>query len=252
MHLICSVCLWATPIKIIYLCLDLVDIIITTTIMYRLAACTEGHVVVVSVLIKAGVDPNQRTTLHQTGLHLAAERGNQDMIATLQAHKAHPNMKDKAGQTALYLATRHNHSDAISQLLLGQADPDLQDRDGYTPLHVAAVRGHVAALVLLLAARADANIRNKRGATPLLLACSENQADIPPLLTESTNIDLNSCDKTGSSALIIASKKGFVDLVLILLDIGVDPNIQDHDNQTALCWASRQEHKYLMDVLMDT
>jgi ankyrin repeat protein len=41
-------------------------------------------------------------------------------------------------------------------------------------------------------------------------------------------------------------------LVLILLEMGVDPNMQDNESQTALCWASRENHKYIREVLMDT
>ena len=204
------------------------------------------------LLLDAGIDPNLRTSTYQTGLHLAAEKRHHAVVEALQNRGGNANLKDKSGQTALYLAARNNSCDELSQLLVGgRADPDLQDHDGYTPLHVAAVHGHVEAIAVLLAGGADANIRNKRGVTPLLLACSENQTVIPQVLVDNSDVDLNSCDKAGSSALIIASKKGYIDLVLILLEIGVDPNIQDNDHQTALCWASRQGHKYLIEVLMD-
>lgn len=213
-------------------------------------ACQMGNWEVVEAMLAAGVDPDQRTTGYQTGLHLAALGQHREVIVALHRHNAHPNLKDTLGQTALYVAARESHCSELSCLLLAGSDPDLQDRDGYTAMHIAASRGQMQVLELLLGAGADANIRSGRGATPLLLACAENQAEVPPVLVENSDADLNACDKSGSSALIIATKKGHFDLVLTLLEMGVDANIQDNDHQTALCWASRQEQKHLIEVLM--
>uniref|UniRef100_A0A0G4H219 Uncharacterized protein n=1 Tax=Chromera velia CCMP2878 TaxID=1169474 RepID=A0A0G4H219_9ALVE len=52
-------------------------------------------------------------------------------------------------------------------------------------------------------------------------------------------------------ALLVAARRGHVDVAALLLDAGVDPNESDTKGWTALMWASRNDNEDLISVLLE-
>lgn len=79
-------------------------------------------------LLEQGADVNATTEGGRSPLHIAAEAGEQELLALLLAQD-------------------------------GKAKPNLQDRNGYAPLHVAAQGGQPESCATLLGGGADVNLK---------------------------------------------------------------------------------------------
>jgi serine/threonine-protein phosphatase 6 regulatory ankyrin repeat subunit B len=73
-----------------------------------------------------------------TPLHLAAAKGQKEVVELLLTHNAHVNAKDDSGETPLFHAVRFGNKDIVELLLDHGADVNAKDKDGATALDVAA------------------------------------------------------------------------------------------------------------------
>lgn len=83
-----------------------------------------------------------------------------------------------------------------------------------------------------------------------LLCAKEKNPDfkiIQTLLNAGVDIDVQ--DEQGNSALTLAAYMGHAELVKFLLERRADHTIQDKDNLTALDWATKRNHKAVIEVL---
>ena len=137
---------------------------------------------VVSVLLQAGVDVNERDHREYTPLHHAAEHGAPAVVRALLETGADANARATGFQTdygwswtPLHLAAEHNpEPDVVAALLEAGADLDAPTREGRTPLHQAAANPNPAVTAVLLQAGADANTISWAGETPRHVAARMN------------------------------------------------------------------------------
>ena len=100
----------------------------------------------------------------------------------------------------------------------------LESRDGQTrtPLMVALLANQTDASALLLSRGADPEARMEpSGFTPLLIAVQQCSADAVQLLLD-RNVSLEAKLEDGTSALYLASFKGFQKISSLLLKAGAD------------------------------
>lgn len=72
------------------------------------------------------------------------------------------------------------------------------------------------------------------------------------LIKEKGFLIVDETDDNRNTALIVASAKGYRDIVQFLLsEEGADPNTQDNDGWTALMWASESGHTETAEVLLE-
>ncbi len=62
--------------------------------------------------------------------------------------------------------------------------------------------------------------------------------------------DVNIKSGKGNTALVIASKNGYKDVVEVLLEGGADVHQKDNDGYTALIWAAEKGHKGIVEMLL--
>lgn len=114
---------------------------------------------------------------------------------------------------------------------------DTGDVDGIRPLHIAAMLSEHF-VKALLAAGADPSGKTAEGLTPLHLASRAQQSNIVGLLCQQLEqtygadgmiAHINTVDKIGRSALHYACKSGRPETVSVLLTVGADPWIEDHN-----------------------
>lgn len=74
----------------------------------------KGNVAKLSALLDAKVDPNTPDYDGRTAMHVAASRGNADVIRLLARNNANANAKDKFGGTPLDDAVRKNHANCCA------------------------------------------------------------------------------------------------------------------------------------------
>jgi ankyrin repeat protein len=144
-------------------------------------------------------------------------------------------------------AAMEGDSGKVEHLLAtGQVDINAQDDNGRTALSWAAQAGNPAVVRSLLQCGTenrtlDVNIRDRTyNRTPLMWAADRGHEDVVRLLLEDDRIDdINTKDKSGSSALTLAENKTHRGVVKLLLEVKkVDPKIVDEHGRTTLMWAA--------------
>ncbi|CAB1312976.1 unnamed protein product, partial [Coregonus sp. 'balchen'] len=154
--------------------------------------------------------------------------------------------------SALHHAALTGTTELLSLLLEAQATVDIKDTNGMRPLHYAAWQGKADSVLLLLRAGASSEmllqhqsnpcLLNKANKTPLDLACEFGRLKCvkPPVcvyfvlrLLLKAGIDINRATKAGTS-LHEAALYGKTEVVRLLLDAGINVNLRNTYNQTAL------------------
>ena len=157
------------------------------------------------------------------------------------------NYSNSEGQTALILASEAGQEEVVEILLSVGANIHHQDKYGHTALMVSKT---IKIFLSLLQPNADINLLEHSTSTHLMIACDlGHMAVIETLLVEYNN-DRNVQNKAGWSAIMFASRKGYQQVVEILLEKGADPNNHAFDGLTALIIASINSHLQIVALLL--
>ncbi len=111
-----------------------------------------------------------------TMLHLAAMKGNKEIVDFLLKNGANHSAKDKFGATALHLAAITGHDNTVKSLTdspEGRITINFQDNKGDTALMLAARKGHADTVRTLLERGADSSLINKQKESATTLATPE-------------------------------------------------------------------------------
>ncbi|MEG4495174.1 ankyrin repeat domain-containing protein [Microcoleus sp. D3_18_C4] len=195
------------------------------------------------------LDVNARDKSGNTPLHLAVDRGSQDIAELLIANGARVNVRNENGQTPLYRAIAIGHNEIAALLINNGTDVNNIDGYGTTPLHKAAHYGTVKILKLLIAKGAEINIHDNQIKTPLDIAVDLKLQDTVALLI-SKNPDVNSEDKEGRTLLHIAVDFKLKDVAKQLIAKGAFVNAKNNLLQTPLHLAVAQGSQDIAELLI--
>ena len=172
-------------------------------------ACEAGNVNLVNFIISKGADVNAVDEAGQTVIMRACKIPSTHGAAVLEAllnAKADPNIKTDIGLTALHLAASVGNVDGIRVLIRHGVDIYLPGPAGLTPMGIASGNGHIEAVKCLIDLGADINHINKEdliGQTPLLNAITSRNIKMVNFLIKN-GVDVNHVDKQGMSVLLFA------------------------------------------------
>jgi len=140
-------------------------------------------------------------------------------------------------ETALAIACRKGDASMASFLLKADANPNCADSNGLTPF-LAAVLGGANSdfLEMLVAAKADVSVLDTRGVGALHCAALSGNLQLMKWLT-SHAVELDLQTEHGTSALMLASKRGLAEGVALLLAAKANPNLSDKAGCSALMQA---------------
>jgi len=226
----------------------------------------------IKVLLEAGADINQVTHYGWTPLLTATQNRHYKLGAYLLDHGADPNIKNNGGWSPLYLATDNRNIEG------GDYPVRKPDMD------------HLDFIKLLLAKGADVNVRvcgtqstpamcvgdstetrtnftmqwlNEDGATPFLRAAQSSDTELLKLLL-ANGADPKIATQRNVTALAVASGIAWVEgvtfewsreqnleTVKMLLDLGIDPNLQDEDGRAALHGAAHKGRNEIVQLLVE-
>ena len=184
-----------------------------------------GHLETSKVLLDAGSDKNAAPESHpgKRALHIATEQNSIDLVKELLARKADVDIEggECGRRTPLAIATC-NENTAIMRLLLesGASVEGVDNRSNYGPLTIAARIGNLPVFRTLLNYDANPRLLGKA------LFTATEIGSIPvmkELLAKGMKADVECTDYKGFRCLFIATSKGHVDAVELLLDHGADP-----------------------------
>ena len=98
---------------------------------------------------------------------------------------------------------------------------------------------------ILKSGKAESNSKDKYCETALMIASCKGNLEIVKLLVDN-GADVNIKSDIGNTALMFASEYGQLDIVKYLVEKGADINIKNEDGNTALDWAATEEIKEIL------
>ena len=120
-----------------------------------------------------------------------------------------------------------------------------------TPLFIASQLGHTEAVRVLLQHNADPNLPSDDKRTPLMIASSSNHPAVVELLLTQENLDKEAKDEARDNALRYATDRNNVEIMKLLLEGGLDPNIQAGENGwTCLLVACCDNYPEIVSLLL--
>eukprot|EP00607_Mallomonas_marina_P004181 CAMPEP_0182427716 /NCGR_PEP_ID=MMETSP1167-20130531/19007_1 /TAXON_ID=2988 /ORGANISM="Mallomonas Sp, Strain CCMP3275" /LENGTH=309 /DNA_ID=CAMNT_0024610155 /DNA_START=157 /DNA_END=1087 /DNA_ORIENTATION=+ len=204
------------------------------------ALFTNADIEIVKILISEGADVNTQNKKLYTPLMLACRYGRRDIALLLLENGARVEMTDNEGDTALSSAAFWKKISCIQSLVTEyHADVNTVNDAGITPLMWACHRGHADLAALLVSYGANIYAKNNEEDTVLMIACSQrgNTEFVKYLLQQ--QIDVNTQNLNGRTALHFAVTKkglqcGLVDVAVALISNGADVFIRDKKGKTPL------------------
>ncbi|MFO7767973.1 MAG: ankyrin repeat domain-containing protein [bacterium] len=151
----------------------------------------------------------------------------------------------------IFEAAALGHTDRVKGLL--EEDPLLRDQrslDGFTPLHLAAFfdRRDTAKLLIQEGADIEAEAHNPTSVRPLHSAVAGGAMEVVMMLL-ARGADPNSRQQRGFTPLMGAAAGGHEPMVRLLVASGADPSLQGEDGRDAARVARDYGHGRLADML---
>lgn len=193
-----------------------------------LKAARFGRAGVVAALLEAGA-----MSQVQPSLAVAARYGHGAVVQLLIQAGADPDASDQRGDydTPLMVASTYGQSEAVQALLKGGAQANARtSRVGRTALICAAIEGHATVVRILLEGGAEVDLPDEFGTVPLEFAAHGGHLKaVKELVDGGASID-SSGSRNVSTALMVASMQGAVQVVELLIAAGANPNARTIDN----------------------
>jgi serine/threonine-protein phosphatase 6 regulatory ankyrin repeat subunit B len=219
-------------------------------------ASSGGHLKVVRELLKHHkIDVNAKDDDGDTALIAASENCHWEVVGTLlMHHELDVNARNDNGNTALLVASDQGHVEVVRKLLtrnfeaLNQVGMNVSDAiDG------EGEKGSRIGSGLLAKQHLDAKTATEGDSSDLLNARNDEQVESMIHLKSFAHIklDVNAKSEDGSTALILASCNGHLNVVAALLkNEEVDVNAADTEGVTALIGASGRGHFEIVSELL--
>ncbi|ROT71487.1 receptor-interacting serine/threonine-protein kinase 4, partial [Penaeus vannamei] len=121
---------------------------------------------------------------------------------------------------------RTGHAGVVRELLSRDADFRARGRDGYSAIHYAATGGHIDVLRILHEKKCNMKAKKDSGQTILHVAADNGNLEAFEWIAENTNIDHNTTNNEGKTALDVAQngrQKSIVTYLLKDLEANVKP-----------------------------
>ncbi|KAL4608753.1 receptor-interacting serine/threonine-protein kinase 4 [Arapaima gigas] len=184
-------------------------------------AAWQGHLSIVKLLVKqAGANIDSQTSDGRTPLHLASQRGQYRVARILIELGADVHLTATGLRTALHVAAETGHTSTSRLLIKHKSRIEAQTAQGCTPLHLAAQHGHLPTVKMLLEEKADPDSITHAGRTACHLAAEEGHSDIVKELLQSCSETVNVPDQQGLTALQLAVRGGYTNIIHTLLSHG--------------------------------
>ncbi len=197
-------------------------------------------------------------------LILAATRGQQELAIAMIEAGCDVNFHVGGGNTALHIAATRGHWGIVEALVKAGAHLDAQGRKGRTALMCAVKNGYLEIAKILLKANADIDIKDGHGCTAFLIATDPEMLRL--LIWYGCNMEahgfMGNISIVGNggvrrnvgiigNAMIMATYRGSVECLRVLIENDMDLESQDIEGYTPLGIAARIGHLPIVELLLE-
>jgi ankyrin repeat protein len=214
-----------------------------------LCAVRFRHKEIVELLLDTGnVDVNAKDEDEWAALPLAVERGQKEIVELLLGtEKVDVNVKGKDGWTALLLAVKKGHKEIV-ELLLSTGEVDIDSEVvAYTPLMLAVREGHKEIVEVLLGPGKTDIDKTPARTAPLMYTIDNGYEDLFEFLLGISSSPSKMGDDNPLEALLTANKHRR--LAELLLGAGADVHAKDKENSMALMLAGKKGSVNIANLL---
>lgn len=179
------------------------------------------------------------------------------------------NARSQTGKTPLHCCSLQGFNDIALWLLNKGARISEETEDGTQAIHFACHSGNLSLVQLLVEHGALLGCVNKSGETPFMWACASGHLDIVLFMqqkcveladredddaeeVEGGRVDLFAQGVHGHNALHYATQGGHIDVVVQLIQMGLDVNSLDAEKGTPLHGACLRGFLPVVEYLVDT
>ncbi|XP_062593371.1 ankyrin-2-like [Saccostrea cucullata] len=199
-------------------------------------ACENGKLETAKYIMSQYPDLlNEEHDLYRDGsiLHMAAAGGNIELFHIFKKQKM--TISSETGQTVLHTACRYGRFE-MSKMLLDRFPHLLtvKDINGNSVLHTAAWGGNTDLLKYLLKKKLNIDEKQNEGKTVLNLCCYTGKIEMCKYLVKTYPYLLDITDNNGQNVLHDAALGGNVDLIIFLVEKGLDIKSTGNDGSTVL------------------
>uniref|UniRef100_A0A4W5N9M1 Kinase D interacting substrate 220 n=1 Tax=Hucho hucho TaxID=62062 RepID=A0A4W5N9M1_9TELE len=217
-----------------------------------MVASEQGSLEMVQELLRRGANVNLDDVDCWTALISAAKEGHVEVVKELLANNASLEHRDMGGWSALMWASYKGRVEVAQLLLEKGASPNItgQVSTQTHTHHRFSRKGHFDSVMHLLVNGADVDQEGANSMTALIVAVRGGFNEVVKELLK-RNPNVNMTDKDGNTALMIAAKEGYTEIVQDLLDAGTYVNIPDRSGETVLIGAVRGGHVEIVRALLN-
>jgi ankyrin repeat protein len=204
-------------------------------------AAVKGHLNICQMLVDSGADPNSPLIvppiLTQMITDYEASERQLEIFDFLLSHNADVNAKDASGTPVLIHAVESDEGDEFVRRLLDHgADINILNSDNQSALYTATLKKKESLTKLLLEKGANVNEISTNNVTPLYFAIPDS--DIVRLLVEN-GVDPNIGKNAGFTSLMHAAWFSYDDSMELLLDHNVSlEEVYDGDDESLNGWTA--------------
>ncbi|XP_064608021.1 putative ankyrin repeat protein RF_0381 [Liolophura sinensis] len=187
-----------------------------------------------------------------TPLHIAAGKGDADLLRLLKSGGANVNAICSKGFSPLLTALCRTriHTESIKLLLDSGADVNVCTVAGRTALHLAVSKSDDISVQHLLDAGADPNYQDNYSKTPLWIAVHENNIQIVPMLIKFGGNVNHFTLPSRESLLSLAIQKQFEKMARLLVANGADVSAESALSATPLHRAVEVQSVAMVKLLL--
>lgn len=183
---------------------------------------------------------------YRTPLHIAASKGQIQVVRFLLTNQANINLRADQGYTALHFAAEYGHKTMVELLLDNGMDVNIKTSgvgsNERTALQLAASKGFSSVVETLLARGASVTELDDNGKSALNFAINNEDAGLVRLLlTQLAKVD-GITKLPGKDLLHAAANSGNAKLIELLLAYGPEIDARDVDGRTPLHIAVSRGH----------
>uniref|UniRef100_A0A7N8XUK3 Poly [ADP-ribose] polymerase n=1 Tax=Mastacembelus armatus TaxID=205130 RepID=A0A7N8XUK3_9TELE len=198
---------------------------------------------VCELLLRKGANVNAKTKDLLTPLHLASEKGHNDVIKVLVKHEAKVNAMDHLGQTPLHRAAHSGRLQTCRLLLTAGCDPLLMSLQGHSPSRL----GDESLQEIL---QAGVLIGNSEVDRQLLEASRTGDLETVKKLCTVQNVNCRDVEGRQSTPLHFAAGYNRLSVVQFLLHHGADVHAKDKGGLVPLHNACSYGHYEVAELLV--